>query len=101
MQCPHGQPNFPGRAPLPPELPNEYATDYDEAGRVLSVSAKASAALSRRALQRLLHNHFNIKKANLAAEIDAVVPTLPSHLAEAIDGVRTTGNFAAHPINLR
>src|ERR1700730_1023700 len=39
------------RAPLPPEVVEEFAEDYVEASLVLSDSPKASAALSRRCLQ--------------------------------------------------
>ena len=60
--------------------------------------AKASAALSRRCLQNLLREHFGVKHGNLADEIEAVLPKLPSHLAGAVDGVRNIGNFAAHPL---
>src|SRR2546426_11557618 len=42
------------RALLPNEVPEEYAADYREACNVLADSPKASAALSRRCLQRIL-----------------------------------------------
>jgi hypothetical protein len=42
----------PPRPPAPAEVPADIAADYNEAGAVLPVSAKASAALSRRCLQR-------------------------------------------------
>jgi hypothetical protein len=34
----------------------------------------------------------------LNAEIEEAMTQLPSHLADAVDGVRVIGNFAAHPI---
>src|SRR5438128_7534834 len=45
------------RGPVPPEVPERIAQDYVEACRVLPFSAKASAALSRRCLQTILHEH--------------------------------------------
>ena len=65
---------------------------------VLGDSPKASAALSRRCLQRLLRDEGKATHSNLSAEIDEVMAKLPSHLSDAIDGVRNIGNFAAHPM---
>lgn len=42
------------RGPVPQEVPLEIADDYTEACNVLAISAKASAALSRRCLQNIL-----------------------------------------------
>lgn len=88
------------RAPVPPEVPENLVEDYRESCLVLPDSPKASAALSRRCLQHLLREHAGIKEGNLADEIQEVIDSgqLPSHLVEAIDAVRNTGNFAAHPI---
>ncbi len=87
------------RVPLSADVPAEYASDYREACLVLADSPKASAALSRRCLQRLLRDVAKVKPGDLANEsqqgLDA--KSLPSHLAEAIDAVRNIGNFAAHP----
>jgi hypothetical protein len=71
-----------------------------EACRVLSDSPKASAALSRRCLQALLHDKVNVKRRNLDEEIKAVIESgrFPSHIAESLDAIRKIGNFAAHPI---
>jgi len=82
------------------DVPVELASDYVEASRVLPYSAKASAALTRRCLQALLENYAKVKHGDLSAEIQEVLDTggLPSHIAEAIDGIRNVGNFAAHPL---
>lgn len=81
------------------EVPESFAVDLREAFAVLPVSPKASAALSRRLLQRTLHEKLGIKKKSLAEEIAAFVATKPpSHVAETVDHVRVVGNFAAHPI---
>ena len=72
-----------------------------EACLVIGDSEKASAALSRRCLQKLLIEKAGAQeKANLDSQIQVVIDssTLPSHLMEAMDGVRVVGNFAVHPI---
>jgi hypothetical protein len=85
------------RAPLPREVPADLAEDYREACVVFADSPKASAALSRRCLQRLLREYAKVKPRDLYGEIQEVMPTLPSYLAAAVDGVRNVGLFAAHP----
>ncbi|MGC4097337.1 MAG: DUF4145 domain-containing protein [Nitrospira sp.] len=89
-----------GREPLPISLPTGIESDYKEACKVLRLSPKASAALSRRCLQRFLREVLEVTPGDLANEIQAVLEkgTLPTHLGEAIDAVRNVGNFAAHPI---
>jgi len=76
------------------------ADDYTEACLVFPDSAKASAALSRRCLQHILREAAKVKPGDLSSEIQQVLDSgkLPSHVAEAIDAVRNTGNFAAHPM---
>lgn len=93
-------PKGPARAPLSPEVPGNLREDYREACLVLTDSAKASAALSRRCLQNLLREHAGAKPSDLNREIQQVLEAgkLPSYLANAIDAVRAIGNFAAHPI---
>jgi hypothetical protein len=94
---------YPPRRPervVAKEVPAKYAGDFTEALAVLPTSAKASAALSRRCLQLLLHEEFKITEPNLAKEIDALIAAkvLPSYIADNVDAVRQFGNFAAHPI---
>jgi hypothetical protein len=88
------------RPPCPTEVPPDIAGDYTEACLVLADSPKAAAALGRRCLQDLLRGAARVKPGDLANEIQQVLDagTLPSYLAEAIDAVRNTGNFAAHPM---
>lgn len=93
------RPRTGNRNPLPPEVPDKYGEDYNEAVLVLQDSPKASAALSRRCLQLLLRETAEVKPANLAKEIQEVIDSnqLPSHLSDSIDAIRNIGNFAAHP----
>ncbi len=60
------------RGPVPPEVPKKIAEDYIEACSVLPMSAKASAALSRRCLQNVLHAH-GYRARDLAKEIDLLL----------------------------
>jgi hypothetical protein len=88
------------RPPPPVEVPKHFSDDYIEACLVISDSPKASAALSRRCLQHILRDKAGVKHSDLASEIQQVLDshTLPTHLAESLDAIRHTGNFAAHPI---
>lgn len=94
------EPKAISRAPLPPQVPPEFANDYKEACLTIADSPKASAALSRRCLQNLLKEKAGTIKKNLVDQIQEVINSkqLPSYLLEALDAVRNIGNFAAHPI---
>ena len=86
--------------PVPPEVEGKFESDFREACLVIGDSEKASAALSRRCLQNLLREKAETKAKDLAPQIQEVLDSgeLPSHLGDAIDGVRGIGNFATHPI---
>jgi hypothetical protein len=88
------------RAPLPSEVPPEFANDYNEACLVIADSPKASAALSRRCLQNLLREKAKTIKKDLSCQIQEVIDSkkLPSYLSSDLDAVRNIGNFSAHPI---
>jgi hypothetical protein len=94
------RPKVVNRAPVPSEVPDEFAHDYREACLILQDSPKASAALSRRVLQRILREKANVTHGNLANEIQQIIDGggMPSYLSESIDAVRNIGNFAAQPI---
>lgn len=80
-------------------VPEIFKNDYLEASAVIHISEKASAALSRRCLQNLIHNHLGIKEKDLNAEIKAIRDrgALPTEVADQLDHLREIGNFAAHP----
>lgn len=86
--------------PVEPEVPEKFRKDFVEASTIVKLSPKASAALSRRILQAVLHDHFNIKERDLSKEIEKFISSvdMPSYLKETIDVVRQIGNFAAHPM---
>jgi hypothetical protein len=91
------------RGPVPHDVPVDIATDYNEAALVLPLSAKASAALSRRCLQSVLSNAGYTQK-DLSKQIDAVLAetdttkALPSGIHSIVDAIRNFGNFSAHRI---
>ena len=93
-------PRFASRPPLSSYVPDGLASDYREAAAVLEISPKASAALSRRALQSLLRDHAGATQRDLADQIQHVIEggDLPSHLRDAIDAIRNIGNFGTHPL---
>ncbi len=92
-----------GRDPAPPQVPVHIASDYTEACEVLAISAKASAAVSRRCLQVILRAH-GYQAKDLAKEIDLLLnesdprKAIPATLRVTVDGIRNFGNFSAHPI---
>lgn len=94
------RPKGASRPPCPIEVPAKIAADYNEACLVLLDSPKASAALSRRCLQNILRETAGVKHSDLSKEIQEVLDggKLPTYLANTIDAVRNTGNFAAHPL---
>lgn len=77
-------------------IPDDYKSDYIEAYNVLDISPKASAALSRRCLQRLLRERAEVTPGILVDEINQVLDKLPPGLRENVDVIRHFGNFAAH-----
>lgn len=91
------------RGPVPPEVPAHIGGDYVEACRVLPFSPKASAALSRRCLQTILHEH-GYKARDLAKEINLLLNEadpkkgIPEWLRLTVDAIRNFGNFSAHPV---
>ena len=85
--------------PIPPEVGNPYRQDFADACAVLTISPKASAALSRRCLQSILKDKGRYDQRDLNDQISELMGTLPSsYIAEDLHAVRTIGNFAAHPI---
>ena len=85
--------------PIAQEIPAPYSAALTEAAAVLSLSPKASAALSRRALQQLIRDRGGIQASTLFKEIEALLATgvLPPYLSRDLDAIRKIGNVAAHP----
>ncbi|QMD08826.1 DUF4145 domain-containing protein [Citrobacter sp. RHB36-C18] len=63
------------------------------------LSPKTSATLSRRCLQGMIRNVWNVKPARLVDEIKAIEGQIESGMWKAIDAIRNIGNIGAHMEN--
>lgn len=81
---------------FPEYIPTPIRSDYQEACTIKELSPKASATLSRRCLQGMIHDFWGITKTNLKLEIDALEVKIDGELWKAIDAVRKLGNIGAH-----
>ena len=89
--------------PVPEEVRSEdrlLAEDYEEASLLVTLSPKASAALSRRCLQTILSKKGKADpKAFLNKQIEEVSKSLPEYVSkDLLDAIRHFGNFGAHPM---
>lgn len=85
--------------PLPNYIPNPIRKDYDEACLICKDSPKASATLSRRCLQGIVRDYWNLpknKRGNLASELNFIKDKLDDDTWDAIDTIRSVGNIGAH-----
>ena len=69
---------------------------YEEACSIVNLSPKASATLSRRCLQGMIRDFFQVSKANLFEEINAIKDKIPTEQWAVLDGLRRIGNIGAH-----
>ena len=70
---------------FPEYVPVQIRSDYEEAYAILSISPKASATLSRRCLQGMIHDFWDIHEKNLNAEITALKPHISASQWKALD----------------
>lgn len=82
----------------PDYIPLAIRSDYEEASAILYLSPKASATLSRRCLQGMIRDFFQISKSSLFEEINAIKDKIPAEQWAVLDGVRRigTGHIRAH-----
>ena len=86
-----------------PEIPAPIFKDYDEACKIVQLSPRASATLSRRCIQHMIRHKFEeIKPGNLSKEIEALgklklATPVRQEIIDALDNARSLGNFGAHP----
>ena len=80
-------------------IPQKYADQYYESYRVLPISPKASATLSRYLLQMVLHEELGITKRNLEEEIKELEKKeiVSAALVKMLQVFRKIANFGAHP----
>lgn len=60
------------------------------------MSPKASATISRRAVQQIIRDYWNVSKDRLYEEIQAIKSKLQPEIWEAVDALREVGNIGAH-----
>ena len=80
----------------PEYVPLQIRNDYTEAYSILELSPKSSATLSRRCIQGMIHDKWNIVLKNLNQEISALKDKIDPSLWAAIDSLRQLGNIGAH-----
>lgn len=81
---------------LPGYIPQPIQQDYYEACRIKDLSSKASATLSRRCLQGMIRDFWEISKRTLKEEVDALEDKVSTDTWESIEAVRKVGNIGAH-----
>lgn len=81
----------------PEYIPETIRNDYEEAYAILNLSPKASATLSRRCLQGMIRDFWQISKNRLVDEIDALKEMVDPSTKLVLDALRKLGNIGAHP----
>lgn len=82
--------------PFPDYIPRAILSDYKEACLIRQLSPKASATLSRRCLQGIIRDYWNVKPGRLYDEIEAIKKEVDPLTWDAIDAIRKVGNIGAH-----
>ncbi|WP_341632073.1 DUF4145 domain-containing protein [Sphingomonas agri] len=80
-----------------PDLSEDVRLDYDEAGRILSLSPRGAAALLRLAIQKLCKELGGNGKTIDEDIAELVRQGLDVRVQRALDIVRVIGNEAVHP----
>lgn len=81
---------------FPEYIPKAIRDDYEEAYSIVNLSPKASATLSRRCLQGMIRDFWNIHKHRLVDEINELQSLIPPAQWKAITALRKIGNIGAH-----
>lgn len=94
-------PSFGGKPELrAAEVPEAIYKDYDEACRLLPVSAGACVTMARRCAQKMIRAKFRLKPGKFHNEIKTLgtlSPPVQQEIIDALDSIRKTGKFRALP----
>lgn len=82
---------------FPDYVPQQIRKDYEEAYSIVDLSPKASATLSRRALQGMIRDFYGIQKNSLFDEIEAIEDKINPTEKPVLNNLRQIGNIGAHP----
>ncbi|MGE8036802.1 DUF4145 domain-containing protein [Lysinibacillus sp. NPDC093692] len=79
------------------DMPDQVKKTYNEAGEIRMLSPRASAALSRLALEQLL-THLGYTDPTLYKKIESLIAhgNVDTYLAQSLEVVRNFGNSGAH-----
>lgn len=81
---------------IPDYVPESIRNDYLEACKIIELSPKASATLSRRCIQGMIRDFWKISKKTLNEEINELRGKIDNSLWSGIDALRKIGNIGAH-----
>jgi hypothetical protein len=81
---------------FPDYVPQAIREDYTEACLIRDLSPKASATLSRRCLQGIIRDFWQVKAGRLVDEIKQIKDRVDPITWDAIEAVRKLGNIGAH-----
>ncbi|GGD09295.1 hypothetical protein GCM10011587_11460 [Pyruvatibacter mobilis] len=85
--------------PIPEYVPEAIRDAYQQAARIVELSPNASAALSRRCLQGIIRDFWNLpegKRGKLGAEISSLSDQIDPELLKEIEAIRAIGDIGAH-----
>lgn len=80
----------------PDYIPKAIREDYSEACLICELSPKASATLSRRCLQGIIRNVWEVKKGRLVDEIKQIEDKISPESLKEINLIRNIGNIGDH-----
>jgi hypothetical protein len=83
---------------FPDFIPNHILQDYEEAFKIVNLSPKASATLSRRCVQAIIRDFYGISKPRLVDEINELKnKDIDIRMIQSLQSLRSISNIGAHP----
>lgn len=82
---------------FPDYVPESIRNDYEEACAIVWLSPKASATLSRRCLQSMIRDFWDVNETSLYKEISALESKVDKAQWDVLNALRQLGNIGAHP----